>query len=83
MILNLIAQNKPVPDLCQRILNSHELPIDHKLEENNISAIEDQMEGLNFIETADAKKQDCNNIFKFKMQDIEQIERGTHCTKGK
>lgn len=80
MILNLIAQNGPVNDLWKQILNSHEVPIDSTYDGNDITPVENQMENLNFVETPET--QDPQNIFKFKMQDIEYIERGVHCTKG-
>ncbi|CAH0726977.1 unnamed protein product, partial [Brenthis ino] len=80
MILNLIAQNGPVNDLWKQILNSHEVPIDSTYDGNDITAVENQMENLNFDETPET--QDPQNKFKFKMQDIEYIERGVHCTKG-
>ncbi|XP_045536869.1 protein SMG9 [Papilio machaon] len=76
MILNLIAQNTPLPDLCTQILNSHEIP---NTSESNDEAIENQMENLNIT---NASNETNNSFFKFKMQDMEQIERGAHCTKG-
>ncbi|KPI92599.1 Protein SMG9 [Papilio xuthus] len=75
MILNLIAQNTPLPDLCTEILKSHDLP---NTEANDV-AIENQMENLNIANTSNETN---NSFFKFKMQDIEQIERGAHCTRG-
>ncbi|KAL0878539.1 hypothetical protein ABMA27_003627 [Loxostege sticticalis] len=79
MILNLIAQNTHSDNLCNHILHSHEI-LDNTFEMNDVSAIENQLEALDFIGT---QEKDSSAIdFKFKMQDIEQIERGTHCTKG-
>lgn len=81
MILNLIAQNTHTQDLCGHILQSHEIPTDNSYDLNDIATIENQMETLDLGDTA--KTQEKAEIdFKFKMQDIEQIERGIHCTKG-
>lgn len=80
MILNLIALNTPTKDLCSQILHSHETS-DSQYEINE-TAIDSQMEILEFADIHETKKK-VDNIFKFKMQDIEQIERGVHCTKGK
>lgn len=81
MILNLIAQNAPTNDLCKQILNSHEVPpADSTNDSNDITSVENKIENLNIVETQET--QDVRNIFKFKMQDIEYIERGVHCTKG-
>ncbi|XP_026330791.1 protein SMG9-like [Hyposmocoma kahamanoa] len=79
MILNLIALNTPTEDLCSQILHSHETS-DSQYEMNE-TAIDSQMEILEFADIHESKKK-VDNIFKFKMQDIEQIERGVHCTKG-
>ncbi|XP_013136250.1 PREDICTED: protein SMG9 [Papilio polytes] len=76
MILNLIAQNTPIPDLCSQILNSHEIP---NTTETSDVAIENQTENVN---PSNESSEPNNSFFKFKMQDIEQIERGAHCTKG-
>lgn len=83
MIMNLIAQSKPCEDICQRILNSHELPRESEYEENNVNAIQDQIENMNFVENPESKKHSIDDTFKFKMQDIKHIETGVHCTKGK
>ena len=80
MILNLIAQNNPIDDLCKQILNSHEVPADSTNDSNDITSVENQMDSLNITETQET--QDQQSIFKFKMQDMEYIERGVHCTKG-
>ncbi|CAG9135889.1 unnamed protein product [Plutella xylostella] len=82
MIMNLIAQSKPCEDICQRILNSHELPRESEYEENNVNAIQDQIENMNFVENPESKKHSIDDTFKFKMQDIKHIETGVHCTKG-
>lgn len=79
MILNLIAINTPTKDLCSQILHSHETT-DSQYEMNE-TAIDSQMEILDFGDIPENKKK-VDNMFKFKMQDIEQIERGVHCTKG-
>ncbi|XP_047533724.1 nonsense-mediated mRNA decay factor SMG9-like [Vanessa atalanta] len=81
MILNLIAQNEVGSDLCTQILQSHEVSIEPSLESSEIP-VENQLESLSFSETPEEKPQDVRNIFKFKMQDIEYIERGVNCTKG-
>ncbi|CAH2258921.1 jg12583 [Pararge aegeria aegeria] len=81
MVLNLIAQNVPLNDLSRQILNSHEVSPEPTAEANNLTPVESQMESLNITEAANKKSQD-KNTFKFKMQDIEFIERGVHCTKG-
>lgn len=78
MILNLMAQNISAHDICQRILTSHELP-EQNFDENNINAIQEHFDGLNFVDSPEVIHEDG---FKFKMQDIDQIERGLHCTKG-
>ncbi|XP_045773885.1 protein SMG9-like [Maniola jurtina] len=82
MVLNLIAENVHNKDLCTKILNSHEVAMESTFEANNLTPIESQMENLNFAEASESKGQDNRNDFKFKMQDIEEIERGVHCTKG-
>lgn len=78
MILNLIAQNKHDQSLCNQILNSHEMPSEPILIEN----LESQLEVLNFVGVPEKTENQTENYFKFKMQDIDQIERGVHCTKG-
>lgn len=80
MSLNLIAQNKPLQDICQCILNSHELPIEQNFDEENLP-LEEHVDGLNFVDSPEVRNKGTG--FKFKMQDIDQIERGVHCTKGK
>ncbi|XP_049874848.1 nonsense-mediated mRNA decay factor SMG9-like [Pectinophora gossypiella] len=82
MILNLIAQNSHTSELCSEILRSHELPAEITYESNDIGALESQMENLDFARDVEEKKGKSGSPFKFKMQDIEQIERGVHCTKG-
>lgn len=82
MILNLIAQNKHDPNLCTQILNSHELPLDNNVEDSDLANVENQLEALDFVRISEQKQVITDNYFKFKMQDIEQIERGIHCTKG-
>lgn len=83
MILNLIANNVHDQNLCTQILNSHEIPIDNTFESSDMPALENQMEALDFAGVPEPKSQERkDSIFKFKMQDIEQIERGVHCTKG-
>ncbi|KAJ2951810.1 hypothetical protein O0L34_g13973 [Tuta absoluta] len=77
-ILNLIAQNSNVPDLCDQILRSHEMP-EQPYDSGEIG-IENQMENLDLHRPQEEKTK--TSIFKFKVQDIEQIERGVHCTKG-
>ncbi|KAJ0176162.1 hypothetical protein K1T71_008336 [Dendrolimus kikuchii] len=81
MILNLIAQNKHEKNLCNQILNSHEIPAEPNLEGNNTN-LENQLEALNFAGVPEPKENQTENYFKFKIQDIDQIERGVHCTKG-
>ncbi|KAI5646353.1 protein SMG9 [Phthorimaea operculella] len=76
-ILNLVAQNKLPPDLCDQILRSHEMP--DQPYDGEIG-IENQMENLDLVRPQEEKGTD--SILKFKVQDIEQIERGVHCTKG-
>ncbi|CAG9583162.1 unnamed protein product [Danaus chrysippus] len=80
MILNLIARNKQDDDLCHKILHSHEVPTQHSTETNEMSN-ENQFENISLTETTDVKEDDKNSL-KFKMQDIECIEKGVHCTKG-
>ncbi|XP_047508380.1 nonsense-mediated mRNA decay factor SMG9-like [Pieris napi] len=72
LILNLINQSMPIEDICHTILQSHEMPDTNEVDES----IESHTEKLNID-----KKQERPH-FKFKMQDIEQIEKGVHCTKG-
>ncbi|XP_068627600.1 nonsense-mediated mRNA decay factor SMG9 isoform X2 [Battus philenor] len=81
MILNLIAQSTPVADICTQIMQSHELPND-VLENSESANIENQMENLSITNTTQGNEGTCMEFFKFKMQDIEQIEKGVHCTKG-
>lgn len=85
MILNLIANNVHDQNLCTQILNSHEMPADNTFDSND-AGLENQMEALDYAGLPEPKVQEKpvqeNSIFKFKMQDIEQIERGVHCTKG-
>lgn len=80
MILNLIARNKQHDDICHKILHSHELPANHSTETNELS-MENQFENISLTEATDLKEDDKNPL-KFKMQDIECIEKGVHCTKG-
>ncbi|XP_013191537.1 nonsense-mediated mRNA decay factor SMG9 [Amyelois transitella] len=75
MILNLIEQNKHTQDLCRKIRQVHEL--NEGNESNEVANIENQFKTLGVSETATM-----SNGFKFKMQDIQQIERGVHCTRG-
>lgn len=85
MILNLIAENKHDQNLTLRILNSSEVPSENNFEGNSIAGIENQMEALDFTEPSMSEGKSAeksNNTFKFKMQDLEHIERGVHCTKG-
>ncbi|XP_063385175.1 nonsense-mediated mRNA decay factor SMG9-like [Cydia fagiglandana] len=85
MIGNLIAQNNPIPDLCTQILNSHEIPNNLSFDGNDVSSLENQIDGLHFYETPETNGTNGkveSSFFKFKMQDIDQIERGVHCTKG-
>ncbi|XP_075976934.1 nonsense-mediated mRNA decay factor SMG9 isoform X1 [Anticarsia gemmatalis] len=83
MILNLIANNVHDQNLCTQILNSHELPSDNTFESNDMPALENQLEALDIAGASEPKVPEKNDgLFKFKMQDIEQIERGVHCTKG-
>ncbi|XP_037873055.1 nonsense-mediated mRNA decay factor SMG9 [Bombyx mori] len=79
-ILNLIAQNKFDQNLCSEILNSHEAP-EGVYETNVMANIENQSDNLDLIQPQEPKI-DKNTLSKFKIQDIEQIERGVHCTKG-
>ncbi|KAG6440984.1 hypothetical protein O3G_MSEX001590 [Manduca sexta] len=83
MIMNILAQNKHDEALCSQILHSHELPEENTFEGNEVAGIENQMETLHFVETNDATtQQKTTNNFKFKMQNMEHIEKGVHCTKG-
>lgn len=85
MILNLIAENKHDQNLTSKILNSYEVPSDNTFESNTIAGIENQMEALEFIEPSTSEGKpggNGNSTFKFKMQDLEHIEKGVHCTKG-
>ncbi|XP_045451849.1 protein SMG9-like [Melitaea cinxia] len=82
MILNLIAQNVPINDLSTQILSSHEIPTDTVFESTEMVHLENQLDSLSFSEVSEEKSQLSQTIFKFKMQDIEYIERGVHCTKG-
>lgn len=85
MILNLIASNVHDENLCTQILNSHEIATEHVFEGNDVAGLENQLEAINFAEAPEPRPQPAanNGFFKFKMQDIEQIEKGVHCTKGK
>lgn len=80
MIMNLLARNVHNQELCHQILNSHELPPE-TLDPNNVANIETQMETLNFVDVKESSVK--KDSFKFKMQNIDHIERGVHCTKGK
>lgn len=82
MILNLIAHDKPFDDVCSQILKSHEIPSEPATEDD-ASTLE-QMDNLSIIDDKDSKKYDESTYpyFKFKMQDMDEIERGIHCTKG-
>lgn len=80
MILNLIALNTPTNDLSSQILHYHETT-DIQYEMNDVT-MDSQVEPHEFGDVPENKKKG-DNMFKFKMQDIEQIERGVHCTKGK
>lgn len=79
MIMNLIAHDKDFDDICNNILLSHENQSSVPSEEDAIVA---PMDNLSFTDKCDSKKYDEINDFKFKMQDIDQIEKGLHCTKG-
>lgn len=84
MIMNLISQDKPIDEICNKILTSHDIPITNTNEDPDVSTITDQIETVHFVE--DNKKIGDNiseSSFKFKMQDIEEIQHGIHCTKGK
>ncbi|XP_053608359.1 nonsense-mediated mRNA decay factor SMG9-like isoform X2 [Plodia interpunctella] len=76
MILNLITQSKHTQELCRQILRSHEMK-DNYDGGNEMAAVENQLEALDLMEN-----EKISNGFKFKMQDIQQIERGVHCTRG-
>lgn len=76
--MNLIAKNVHDQNLCREILNSHEVLNEGVFETND----GENQEPLDFVEVPE-KLRERNDSFKFKMQDIEQIERGVHCTKGK
>ncbi|XP_072931261.1 nonsense-mediated mRNA decay factor SMG9 [Epargyreus clarus] len=78
MILNLIEQSMNVPDLCEKILHSHET----QTSAFDVSTIENQMENLDFSSNSDIKVSKSTDNFVFKMQDMDHIERGVHCTKG-
>ncbi|KOB64522.1 Protein SMG9, partial [Operophtera brumata] len=80
MVMNILASNDHDQDFCHRILNSHETPAD-AFEPHNV-AVENEMAALNFVDAADNKAKETNNKFLFKMQSIEHIERGVHCTKA-
>ncbi|XP_026731017.1 protein SMG9-like [Trichoplusia ni] len=82
MILNLIATNVHDQNLCNLILNSHDIPADSTFDSNDIAPLEKQMDTLEFADSPEKATEPNENIFKFKMQDIEQIEKGVHCTKG-
>ncbi|XP_045499743.1 protein SMG9-like isoform X1 [Colias croceus] len=85
LIMNLINQNKPIDDLCHEILHSHEVPEENQGFESNVNSVENQMENLNFIDNdKKEKKENISNTspFIFNMQNIEQIERGSQCTRG-
>lgn len=59
------------------------MPQENTFDSSEMGPLENQMESLDFRETPEVKgTEKTDNIFKFKMQDIEQIERGVHCTKG-
>lgn len=82
MILNLIANNVHDQNLCSQILSSHEMTADNTFSSNEVG-LENQLESLDYAGVPEPKAQEkADSIFKFKMQDIEQIERGVHCTKG-
>ncbi|CAK1543061.1 unnamed protein product [Leptosia nina] len=68
LVLNLI-QNISKDNICNKIINSHKMTDD--------TNIESQVENLNLKE-----KERKHDPFKFKMQNIDQIEKGVHCTKG-
>ncbi|PZC75353.1 hypothetical protein B5X24_HaOG206448 [Helicoverpa armigera] len=82
MIMNLIATNVHDQNLCTQILNSHEIPADSPFDSNDVAPLENQLEALDFAGVPETRQDKSDNLFKFKMQDIEQIERGVHCTKG-
>ncbi|CAH2982815.1 unnamed protein product [Chilo suppressalis] len=82
MVLNLISQNKHIRNLCSYILNSHEMSSENTYDQNDTSSLENQLEALNFVETSEKNYEHADIDFKFKMQDIAQIEKGIHCTKG-
>lgn len=83
MIMNLIGANAHDQSVCSQILSSHEMPQENTFDSSEMGPLENQMENLDFRETPEVKgTEKTDNIFKFKMQDIEQIERGVHCTKG-
>lgn len=83
MIMNLIGANAHDQSVCSQILSSHEMPQENTFDSSEMGPLENQMESLDFREAPEVKgTEKTDNIFKFKMQDIEQIERGVHCTKG-
>ncbi|KAL4711166.1 hypothetical protein ACJJTC_009537 [Scirpophaga incertulas] len=80
MIMNLITQDTYDHNLCFYILNSHDMDKEGFSESPDIQSIQRE---LNALDLHDAEKRDHTSVdFKFKMQNIEHIEKGTHCTKG-
>ncbi|XP_052742186.1 nonsense-mediated mRNA decay factor SMG9 isoform X3 [Bicyclus anynana] len=80
LVLNLIAQNISINDLHAQILN-YTSESESTYESHNLTQIVSQIEELSFADAPEQKTSD-KNAFKFKMEDIECIERGVHCTKG-
>ncbi|XP_026752531.2 nonsense-mediated mRNA decay factor SMG9-like [Galleria mellonella] len=80
MILNLIAQSTHSQSAF--IQKLHALAASsHDTYQSNIAALEGQMRDLDLAGGQD-DAQRSDDCFKFKIQDIEHIERGVHCTKG-
>ncbi|XP_059062121.1 nonsense-mediated mRNA decay factor SMG9 [Achroia grisella] len=78
-ILNLIAQSTQSQNVC--IQKFHALAVSNQdTYQSNVTSLEGQVRDLDLSVHNDVQKTD--NCFKFKMQDIEHIERGVHCTKG-
>ncbi|KAM3961968.1 nonsense-mediated mRNA decay factor SMG9 [Aphomia sociella] len=80
MILNLIDQNTHSQSACVHKL--HALAVSSPdTYQSNISVLEGQMKDMD-LAAGHEEMQKKDEHLKFKMQDIEHIEKGVHCTKG-
>ncbi|VVC94438.1 unnamed protein product [Leptidea sinapis] len=82
LVSNLISQNTS-SDICEKIQKSHKFTDQTTEFISDMSGLESQLESLNVQDPSNIKEDPHTDpVFKFKMQNMEQIERGVHCTRG-